>query len=291
MHNRTEIVKLYKDTSLSPRTRQRKIQELMNVKSNFDEIEESTKKSENIECTHYQRGCLIECDKCKKYVGCRLCHSEVNRFNVKHIKCKMCNTIQSPSKECTNTECNNIFGTYFCNVCNLWDSTENSPKYHCEECGICRVGDKDNYKHCTKCGMCLNVAVFDNSSHNCNESSFKSECAICLEDMFDNIRPSQILKCGHAIHAECLIQYTHNDYRCPKCKKSMVDMSFIFNRYDEIVGNTENMESMMSTLPIELKSKRIERYCNDCEITSIVNFNPFGVYKCGNEECGSYNTQ
>lgn len=291
MENRKKIAELYKDPTLSPRTRNNLILKLMNANSNIENFEETSSLERN-HCTHYKRECLVECSKCSEFVECRLCHPELDRFKIEKIKCKVCNKIQSPNRKCIENECGVIFGIYFCDICNLWDSTEEKPKYHCYECGICRVGNRDDYRHCVKCGMCLLKTIFDDDTkHSCNEYSFKSKCSVCLEDMFSSTRSCQMLKCGHAMHGDCFNDYIQNDYRCPTCKKSIANMNPIFKRYDEILGNDERNNLLLANLPDELKSKKVERYCNDCGKKSSVNFNPFGLYKCSNIECGSYNTQ
>lgn len=281
-HQRSEIAKVFQDASLSPRTKQRKIAELMNVKTSFEEKHEELE-----ECPHYIRGCLVECNVCKDFVNCRLCHTHLDRFKIEKVKCKKCKHIQSPKIECN--KCQNKFGDYYCNVCNMWDSSEKGPKYHCEECGICRVGKKEDYVHCAKCCMCLRKEVFeDENKHECRETTFKDNCVVCREELFASVNPVQVLKCGHAIHGECLREIAQRDYRCPICKKSMVDMTNVFLYYDTVQA-TSNVEAVLSGLPEEYKTKEVQRYCNDCETSCVLKFNPFGLYKC--LECGSYNTQ
>jgi RING finger/CHY zinc finger protein 1 len=289
-NNRAEIAKLFKDNTLSPRTKHRKIAELMNVKTSVD-IEDSDSESEIEECPHYQRGCLVECNVCLEFVNCRLCHTHLDRFKIENVKCKKCSRIQTPRIECVEEECQNKFGEYYCDVCHLWDLTPDKPKFHCDKCGICRVGMKDNYLHCDNCGMCLRKEVFENQNeHRCRTSTFRDDCVVCREELFASTDPAQILRCGHAIHSKCFMQIAQRDYRCPTCKKSIVDMSNLFGYYDQVQASA-NVDSVLSGLPEEYRTKEVQRYCNDCEKVSTLKFNPFGLYKCSNEECGSYNTQ
>jgi hypothetical protein len=41
-------------------------------------------------------------------------------------------------------------------------------------------------------------------SHVCVSNSMRSNCPVCMEYLFDSIRPISVLACGHTIHAVCL---------------------------------------------------------------------------------------
>ena len=69
------------------------------------------------------------------------------------------------------------------------------------------------------------MCILNDSEHACFENSFKQDCAACLEDLFGSTTGCSMLQCGHAMHAKCLKNLVESDYRCPTCKKSVVDMS------------------------------------------------------------------
>ncbi len=244
-------------------------------------------KKDTNECNHYNRLCDIVADCCNKIYSCRLCHDlemydqekdikkkhKLNRFKIKKVICKLCNTKQDKSNNCIN--CNINFGSYYCNICNLYDYNEKG-QYHCFKCGICRVGGKENFVHCDTCNMCIKK---DLSDHKCLLNRSDNDCPICMEYLFDSVKEISILKCGHVIHKDCLLEYSKYNYKCPLCSKSMFNMDNYFN----ILENEINTNS----IPEELK-KKVDILCNDCEKKSNIDFH-FAGLKCDN--CNSFNTQ
>jgi hypothetical protein len=59
----------------------------------------------NSACVHYERNCNIVAPCCNRVYGCRICHDELsppghppmNRFLVRELVCKLCNTRQAAS--------------------------------------------------------------------------------------------------------------------------------------------------------------------------------------------------
>lgn len=59
----------------------------------------------NAACVHYERNCNIVAPCCNRVFGCRICHDELspsghppmNRFLVREVVCKLCNTRQAAS--------------------------------------------------------------------------------------------------------------------------------------------------------------------------------------------------
>jgi uncharacterized CHY-type Zn-finger protein len=59
----------------------------------------------NTACVHYERNCNIVAPCCNRVFGCRICHDELsppghppmNRFLVREVVCKLCNTRQAAS--------------------------------------------------------------------------------------------------------------------------------------------------------------------------------------------------
>ena len=57
----------------------------------------------NSTCVHYERKCNIVAPCCNRIFGCRICHDEfsppghppMNRFLIREVVCKLCNTRQS----------------------------------------------------------------------------------------------------------------------------------------------------------------------------------------------------
>jgi uncharacterized CHY-type Zn-finger protein len=79
-------------------------------------------------CVHYERNCNIVAPCCNRIYGCRICHDELsppghpplNRFQIREVVCKNCNTRQAATNQCV--ECQTVFGEYHCGTCNLWMS-------------------------------------------------------------------------------------------------------------------------------------------------------------------------
>ena len=60
--------------------------------------------------------------------------------------------------------------------------------------------------------------------HACIKDNLKRECAICMEDMHSSRDGAMFLRCGHAMHSKCQMQYLFKgNIACPLCKKSVVD--------------------------------------------------------------------
>ncbi|EPS59109.1 hypothetical protein M569_15701, partial [Genlisea aurea] len=98
--------------------------------------------------------------------------------------------------------------------------------------------------------------------------------------LFDSTKQALILKCGHTMHAECRDEmFSKNQYRCPICSKSVLDMSTSWEMLDQEIEAT--------AMPREYRYE-VQILCNDCNSTSTAMFHIVG-HKCG--RCGSYNTR
>lgn len=233
-------------------------------------------------CQHYLRNCKSECSKCHKFYMCQLCHDEVedhrmNRQLTRRMLCLNCKKPQPPRRSCRF--CHEVMGDYYCSICKLWNDDPDKSIYHCDKCGICRVGSGPGIDvfHCDKCGICLSLVVENN--HRCLEEVARSNCPICLEDLFSSTAPTVFMPCGHAIHRECFEEYSKRYYRCPVCSKSILNTSALFRMIDE--------EVQYEVLPPELADKLVNIVCHDCHLKSQTKFHLAG-FKC--ETCGSYNT-
>ncbi|KAK6260190.1 hypothetical protein SCA6_014664 [Theobroma cacao] len=240
-------------------------------------------------CEHYKRRCKIRAPCCNKIFPCRHCHNEAAnsvsnpkdhhdlvRQDVKQVICSICNTEQEVAQVCCNCRVN--MGEYFCNICKFYDDDTTKEQFHCNDCGICRVGGRDNYFHCQKCGSCYMVNLHDN--HSCVENSMKTDCPICYEYLFDSVKSTRILNCGHTMHMDCFSQMTmQNQYRCPICCKAVLDMTAFWEVLDLDIDAT--------SMPAEYQFE-VSILCNDCNSKSIVQFHILGL-KC--RRCNSYNTR
>jgi uncharacterized CHY-type Zn-finger protein len=88
-------------------------------------------------CKHYLRGCKIECNECKKFYPCRICHDKVEnhtliRMEIKNAYCYSCKQVVPLGKECLN--CKVEFGDYFCDECKFVIATPFHNTYHCKKC-------------------------------------------------------------------------------------------------------------------------------------------------------------
>ncbi|KAL3531423.1 hypothetical protein ACH5RR_010745 [Cinchona calisaya] len=240
-------------------------------------------------CEHYRRRCKLRTPCCNQVFTCRHCHNEATsalsnpkerhelvRQDVKLVICAVCNTAQEVSGLCS--ECGIKFGEYFCEICKFYDDDTTKKQFHCHDCGICRVGGRENFFHCPKCGSCYSIGLRDN--HSCVENAMKNHCPICYEFLFDSVKGTRIMKCGHTMHTDCYSEMiSQNQYRCPICSKSVFNMSSIWEGLDQEIEATAMPEEYRYEVPI---------LCNDCNSTSKAFFHIFG-HKC--RQCDSFNTR
>ncbi|KAH0470959.1 hypothetical protein IEQ34_000682 [Dendrobium chrysotoxum] len=235
-------------------------------------------------CEHYRRRCKIRAPCCNEIFHCRHCHNESTkdrhelcRQEVETVICLVCDTEQPVSQVCLN--CGVNMGEYFCKLCKFYDDDIGKGLYHCDDCGICRVGGKENFFHCKKCGSCYSVHL--RNKHSCVENSMKHHCPICYEYLFDSLRETRVLKCGHTMHSECLRDMIeHEQYTCPICSKSVIDLSKLWRKYDEEIEAT--------LMPEDYRQRKVWILCNDCNDTTEAFFHVIG-HKC--VHCHSYNTR
>ncbi|CAN7140757.1 unnamed protein product [Brassica rapa subsp. narinosa] len=241
-------------------------------------------------CDHYNRRCQIRAPCCNEVFSCRHCHNESTstlrniydrhelvRQDVKQVICSVCDTEQPVAQVCTN--CGVNMGEYFCDICKFYDDNTAKEQFHCDDCGICRVGGRENFFHCKKCGSCYAIGLRNN--HRCVEDSMRHHCPICYEYLFDSLKDTTVMKCGHTMHFECYHEMLKRDkFCCPICSRSVIDMSKTWQRMDEEIEAT--------SMPSDYRDKKVWILCNDCNDTTEVNFHIIGQ-KCGH--CRSYNTR
>nr|GMD13034.1 E3 ubiquitin-protein ligase MIEL1-like [Ipomoea batatas] len=222
-------------------------------------------------CEHYRRRCKVRAPCCNEVFSCRHCHNEAKsglshpkephelvRHDVKQVVCAVCDTEQQVAGVCV--KCGVKFGEYFCEICRFYDDDvihllrinviefdelisgifafqTSKKQFHCNDCGICRVGGSENFFHCQKCGSCYAVDLRNN--HVCVENSMKNHCPICYEFLFDSVKRTTIMKCGHTMHMECYTEMiSQNQYRCPICNKSVLNMTRTWETLDQEIEAT-----------------------------------------------------
>jgi RING finger/CHY zinc finger protein 1 len=109
----------------------------------------------------------------------------------------------------------------------------------------------------------------------------RHNCPVCFEYLFDSVRPTAVLPCGHTIHSDCLKEMErHRQLACPTCLRSYADLAPVWRRVDEEVAATP--------MPPEYAAWVVSTLCNDCGGRGSARFHVLG-HKCG--ACGSYNTR
>ena len=241
-------------------------------------------------CSHYQRGCKLVAPCCGEEFVCRLCHDEKHyenqldpekahklvRGDVKEVVCATCATQQAAESQAC-TKCGATFGhAYFCVKCRLWDDVDKG-QFHCDACGLCRAGGPENYEHCEACGMCFQIG------HVCPvvrkglfgvKNALRSDCPICMEDLFTSRASAMTMPCGHGIHFACFEQLCKSSSRCPLCSQSL------FARQDLAEWTAAlDVEIANTPMPEEYRDLRVKIMCNDCLHESETPWHIFGL-KC-----------
>ena len=85
----------------------------------------------------------------------------------------------------------------------------------------------------------------------------RQNCPVCFEYLFDSVRPTAVLPCGHTIHSECLKDMEKNrQLLCPICMKTYADLAPIWRRIDQEVADTP--------MPPDYANWIAHILCNDC---------------------------
>lgn len=229
-------------------------------------------------CKNYVSKCEVYSPCCNKYYCCCKCHDSnedhyIERNKIIQLRCINCKKEQEVSNVCVI--CGTTFGDYVCLLCMVFDASEKEI-VHCDKCNVCWiVRNDDPLIHCDRCKCCMPSNLY--KDHKCIDDKLNN-CPICF-DSLKTVKEVQIMDCGHAIHTECFNEYIKHCYKCPTCKKTVVDMVEKFKEYDKEIYETP--------IPSELRTN-VDVYCNDCQKSNNVPFHYIGI-KCTN--CGSYNTQ
>jgi uncharacterized CHY-type Zn-finger protein len=109
---RRAIQAIMRDTTLSEQDKRQRIQDLMSGGRTYVAPPPAPilpAPDANAACVHYERNCNIVSPCCNRVVGCRICHDELspaghppmNRFMIREVVCKNCNTRQPTSYDPT----------------------------------------------------------------------------------------------------------------------------------------------------------------------------------------------
>lgn len=296
------ILEINRNNLLSNEEKKIKIKEIMMGKY------QNEKNIIKIDCNHYRKLCdqfYFTC--CNKIYDCCRCHNQANlcklKPTIKSIRCIKCDLHQNPNTNCSN--CFVKFSRSHCDICNIW-SEKNI--FHCTKCGICRIGEQNKYFHCDSCQGCFKICKNDNEKngqpdqisqtdqtnqtnqtnqnkhgkHICvSNLSPTIQCLLCLENASTSqFKLTCLEKCKHPVHSECLLLALKNgNYKCPMCRKSMINMSQNWKIIEQ--------EILLHPLPEEAK-KKVNILCNDCENKSDdLDWHFFGI-KCNT--CNGFNT-
>lgn len=184
----------------------------------------------SLTCQHYKKQCSrFHFDCCGITDPCHRCHLARGTCSVRpplisKVTCNVCNTEQPPAKNCMN--CQVEFGKSYCSICKIWTPLDIT---HCNDCGFCRVGKSHEVFHCYTCDACFGVE--GKSGHRCARIQLKdAACPLCLESVHTAQKASNILPCGHVLHADCWKEAAQKgEFRCPTCRKSLFDMAQFWN--------------------------------------------------------------
>lgn len=80
------------------------------------------------------------------------------------------------------------------------------------------------------------------------------------------------------MHRSCFETLIQADYRCPTCKKSVLEMGHAWQQMEEALE--AQLEVVKGEIPEEVLNRQEKCLCNDCEIKFDTTFNPFCMYKC-----------
>lgn len=196
----------------------------------------------NKNCEHYIRRCLLLAPCCNKIYQCRLCHNEeedheLDRSSVEFLICSQCHMKQGVRSHCI--KCGICFGMYSCLECRLFDDTDKQ-QFHCNDCGFCRIGGRENFVHCRNCEICLDKNFF--KDHKCRAECGKDVCPVCYESVHSSTLGNVFVpNCGHLIHNVCLSMISkHNFVRCPICLQHYQHNNALFTSVNRVVDDNNN---------------------------------------------------
>lgn len=214
----------------------------------------------SLHCTHYEKNCsrfFFEC--CGVFDPCHRCHQargcKVKPPRISSIQCSSCGKDQPPSDRCINPACQLSqlgFARSHCGTCKIWTAAE---IHHCDACGFCRVGKKEHLHHCHNCEACF--IRKDNEPHMCSKIPLsEAVCPCCLDPIHTAQLSSTVLpNCGHVLHIACMKESLKNkEYRCPTCRKSMIDMESSWQKRKMLIASNPIPKNFFVYRPGEIVS-------------------------------------
>lgn len=80
------------------------------------------------------------------------------------------------------------------------------------------------------------------------KSCTNSKAQVCFEFLFDSVRPTAVLPCGHTIHSQCLkdLQKARTS-TCPICMKSYGDMARVRRCYSLFRLSVSSISDVLSS--------------------------------------------
>ncbi|THU48529.1 hypothetical protein C4D60_Mb09t27210 [Musa balbisiana] len=82
-------------------------------------------------------------------------------------------------------------------------------------------------------GSCYSTTLCD--KHSCVENSMRHNCPICYEYLFESLKETRGLNCGH--------HHPYGIYSCQVCSKSVCDMSKYWRKLDEELQSLQQNKS------------------------------------------------
>ncbi|GJN31465.1 hypothetical protein PR202_gb19865 [Eleusine coracana subsp. coracana] len=217
-------------------------------------------------CKHYRRRCRIRAPCCNDVFHCRHCHNE---STVRPLLLSstlwdqlLCFSCYLPSRVVLVPGPGDWIGSRMTGT-----SSTGTPSNRLTRSTIIA-------KIVASAGSCYSTTLRD--KHYCIENSMKNNCPICYEYMFDSLRETSVLRCGHTMHLQCFHEMLkHDKFSCPICSTSIFDMDKFMRALD---AEMEESYSYMGKGWI---------VCNDCRDTTQV-YSGIAGHKCCH--CQSYNT-
>ncbi|PHU06299.1 hypothetical protein BC332_22788 [Capsicum chinense] len=240
----------------------------------------------NYGCAHYRRRCKVRAPCCDEIFDCRHCHNDSkNALDVDPLRRHDLprHDVKRVSFQCLGLKSfahcvipNRMFNKRASNVGFAWGSTF-AQSATSSTMMFRRINTTVINVESAEC--CYSTSLKE--SHTCIERAMHHNCPVCFEYVFDTTKNVISLPCGHTMHLECVLQMEgYFQYSCPLCSRSYCDMSSIWEQLDQEVASTP--------MPEMYQNKMVWILCNDCAVTSEVNFHIVAL-KC--PSCKSYNTK
>ncbi|GJU79825.1 putative reverse transcriptase domain-containing protein [Tanacetum coccineum] len=177
--------------------------------------------------TDQERRCMIRAPCCNEVYACRHCHNEAKN---------MLDSI-ADRHDLVRYDVTQVI----CLVCDC----EQPVARQCTNCGV-NMGEY-------YCDICK----FYDDDYTSKEQFHCDDCGICRSYLFDSLKDTTVMKCGHTMHSECCNEMLkRSNFSCPICSKSVIDMSRIWQRLDEEIEAT--------IMPEDYRQKKVVAIVKSC---------------------------